>query len=63
MEDITITINNYKGKKLTFTAPEDAIVNILKTKAVTGKDKGKLIDVRINFVYNGIDFKEENTNG
>ena len=62
MEDIKITIENYKGKKLIFTAPENAIVNILKTKAVAGKDKGKLIDVRINFVYDGIDFKEENTN-
>lgn len=57
---ITITIDNYKGKKLTFTAPADATVNLLKTKSVSGKNKGKFIETSINFKYfNGIEIKEE----
>ena len=35
---ITITIDNYKGKKITFTASSDATVNIWKTKSVSGKE-------------------------
>lgn len=31
---ITITINNYKGKKFTFTAPADATVDTMKVKTV-----------------------------
>lgn len=48
---ITITIDNYKGKKLTFTAPsEEAAVHLWKTKSVSGKNKGKLIEAKIYFL-------------
>lgn len=60
---ITITIDNYKGKKITFTAPEDATVNLWKVKAMEGKDKGKLIEVRIYLSDDEIKVKEENYNG
>ena len=56
---ITITIDNYKGKKITFTAPEDATVNLWKVKAMEGKDKGKLIETRIILSSNKIETKEE----
>jgi len=56
---ITITIDNYKGKKITFTAPEDATVNLWKVKAMEGKDKGKLIEARIILSSNKIKTKEE----
>lgn len=57
---ITITVNNYKGKKLTFIAPEDATVEMWKTKSTTGKNKGKLIETKIILIdYDGIKFKEE----
>ena len=61
---ITITIDNYKGKKLTFTAPSNAAVHLWKTKSVSGKNKGKLIEVKIYFLAdNGIEEKEEKYNG
>lgn len=61
---ITITIENYKGKKLTFTAPSDAAVHLWKTKSVSGKNKGKLIEAKIYFLADsGIDVKEEEYNG
>lgn len=59
---ITITIDNYKGQKLTFTVPEDAQVDIWKTKSVSGPNKSKLIEAKIYLLYNnGIDYKEEGT--
>lgn len=61
---ITITIENYKGKKLTFTAPSDAAVHLWKTKSVSGKNKGKLIEAKIYFLADGgIEVKEEEYNG
>ena len=64
MEDITITIENYKGKKLIFTAPSDAAVHIWKTKSASGKNKGKLIETKIYFLFDdGIEEKEEKYNG
>lgn len=60
---ITITINNYKGKKLTFIASSDATINIWKTKSVSGKDKGKLIEAKIYISDDEIEVKEENYNG
>lgn len=61
---ITITIENYKGKKLTFTAPSEAAVHLWKTKSVSGKNKGKLIEVKIYFLSDdGIEEKEEKYNG
>ena len=61
---ITITLDNYKGRKLTFTAPEDAAVHIWKTKSVSEKNKGKLIEVKIYFLADdGIKEKEEKYNG
>lgn len=57
---ITITVNNYKGKKLTFTALADATVEIWKTKSTTGKNKGKLIETKIILMnYGGIKAEEE----
>lgn len=57
---ITITIDNYKGRKLTFTAPEEAVVHMWKTKSVSGRNKSKLIEAKIYFIYDdGIDYKEE----
>ena len=60
---ITITIENYKGKKLTFTASEEAAVHLWKTKSVSGKNKGKLIEAKIYFLADdGIEEKEEEMN-
>lgn len=60
---ITITIDNYKGKKITFTASSDATVNIWKTKSISGKDKGKIIDAKVCIADDEIKIKEENYNG
>ena len=60
---ITITIDNDKGKKLTFTASPEATVNIWKTKSVSGKNKGKLIEAKIYFSDDDIKIKEEEYNG
>lgn len=60
---ITITIDNYKGKKIIFTASSDATINIWKTKSVSGKDKGKIIDAKIYIADDEIKVKEENYNG
>ena len=60
---ITITIDNYKGKKITFTASPDATINIWKTKSVSGKDKGKIIDAKVCIADDEIEVKEENYNG
>ena len=60
---ITITIDNYKGKKITFTASSDATVNIWKTKSVSGKSKGKLIEAKVCIANDEIKIKEENYNG
>lgn len=60
---ITITIDNYKGKKITFTASSDAIVHIWKTKSVSGKNKGKIIDAKVCIADDEIKIKEENYNG
>lgn len=61
---ITITIENYKGKKLTFTASSEAAVHLWKTKSVSGKNKGKLIETKIYFLDDdGIEEKEEKYNG
>lgn len=60
---ITITIENYKGKKLTFTASSEAAVHLWKTKSVSGKNKGKLIEAKIYFLADdGIKEKEEEMN-
>ena len=59
---ITITVENYKGKKITFTASSDATVNIWKTKSVSGKDKGKIIDAKVCIADDEIKIKEENYN-
>ena len=57
---ITITIDNYKGKKLTFTASSEAAVHLWKTKSVSGKNKSKLIEIKIYFLADdGIEEKEE----
>lgn len=60
---ITITIENYKGKKVTFIASPDATINLWKTKSVSGKDKGKLIETKIYLSDSDIKIKEENYNG
>lgn len=61
---ITITINNYKGKKLTFIASSEAAVHIWKTKSVSGQDRGKLIEAKIYLSDNdNIQIKEEDYNG
>ena len=58
---ITITIENYKGKKLTFTASSEAAIHLWKTKSVSGKNKGKLIETKIYLLADdGIEEKEEN---
>ena len=60
---ITITIENYKGKKLTFTASSEAAIHLWKTKSVSGKNKGKLIETKIYFLADdGIEEKEEKYN-
>ena len=48
---ITITIENYKGETVTFYASQDAVVDIWKVKAVKGSNKGRLIEVSINLMY------------
>lgn len=61
---ITITIENYKGKKLTFIASSKAAVHIWKTKSVSGQDRGKLIEAKIYLSDdNEIKVKEEDYNG
>ena len=61
---IIITINNYKGKKLTFIASPEAAVHIWKTKSVAGQDRGKLIEAKIYLSDDDdIQVKEENYNG
>lgn len=60
---ITITVENYKGKKITFTASSNAIVDIWKIKSVSGKDKGKIIDAKVCIADDEIEVKEENYNG
>ena len=61
---ITITIENYKGKKLTFIASSEAAIHLWKTKSVSGKNKGKLIETKIYFLADdGIEEKEEKYNG
>lgn len=60
---ITITIENYKGKKLTFTASSEATIHIWKTKSVSGKNKGKLIETKIYLLADdGTEEKEEDMN-
>lgn len=60
---ITITIDNYKGKKLTFTASSEAAIHLWKTKSVSGKNKGKLIETKIYLLADdGIEIKEEEMN-
>lgn len=60
---ITITIENYKGKKLTFTASSEAAIHLWKTNSVSGKNKGKLIEAKIYFLDDGgIKEKEEEMN-
>lgn len=60
---ITITIENYKGKKLTFTASSEAAIHLWKTKSVSGKNKGKLIETKIYLLADdGIEEKEEDMN-
>lgn len=60
---ITITIDNYKGKKIIFTVSSDATVDIWKIKSVSGKDKGKIIDVKVCIADDEIKIKEEDYNG
>ena len=60
---ITITIDNYKGRKITFTASSDATVNIWKTKSVSGKNKSKVIETKACIVDDEIKIKEEDYNG
>ncbi len=60
---ITITIENYKGKKLTFTASSEAAIHLWKTKSVSGKNRGKLIETKIYLLADdGIEIKEEEMN-
>ena len=58
---ITITINKYKGKKLTYTAPADAIVDMMKIRTVNmfGKND-RLTNVTIELMCDtGIEEIEE----
>ena len=50
---ITIIIENYKGKKLTFTASNEAAVHLWKTKSVSGKKADSHCDVLFHSMNTG----------
>lgn len=64
MDKIIITIENYKGQKLTYSAPEDALIEIWTTKSVKGEHGENITQIGIEMTYpNGIERVEEVYNG
>lgn len=57
---ITVVINNYDGKKVTYQMPEDSLVETCKTQIIRGKNEGMVTQVEINLVCtSGIKIIEE----
>ena len=60
MKDIKITVENYDGRTLTYTAPQSAEVDVWTVSDYDGEVE-RLIEVHINLEYK--DIKEEESNG
>ena len=58
---ITITIENYKGKKLIYSAPVDALVDIMKARTINlDGTNDRLTNINIELMCEtGITEKEE----
>ena len=58
---ITITINNYKGKKLTYSAPVDSFIDIMKARTINlDGSNDRLTNINIELMCEtGIEEKEE----
>lgn len=60
MNNIKITIDNYKGKQIIFQAPEDALVEVWSSRVLRGEGEGKITQIGIEMTHiKGIDFIEE----
>ena len=51
MNNIKITIDNYKGKQLIFQAPEDALVELWNSRVLLGENEGKITQIGIEMTY------------
>ena len=59
-KSIIVTIENYQGKKLTYSIPEEDTINIWTVNTLNGQ-QSFLSNVNIElFGTNGIEVKEEN---
>ena len=58
---ITITIDNYKGRKLTYIVPADSIVDIMKARTINlDGSNDRLTNINIELMCEtGIEEKEE----
>lgn len=58
---ITLIINNYKGKKITYIVPADSIVDIMKARTINlDGSNDRLTNVNIELMCEtGIEEKEE----
>ena len=62
MNKITITVDNYKGKKLTFTMPNSATIDMVHIKEMKDFDL-KLTNITFEVMCSeGINFKGETIN-
>ena len=60
MNDITVTINNYKGKNIIYTIPEDAYIDIWITRTADSDGNQTITNANIElFNIKGINIQEE----
>lgn len=59
-EKITITISNYRGQKVTYTMPENAVINAWSAMIVDGDEAGTIsqIGIEVN-CSDGIEIDKE----
>lgn len=61
---ITVTINNYEGKNLTYTMPDDGDINIWTVSTIDSQGDYKLTNVNLELVHHDeIKIEEEKING
>lgn len=47
MEKITVIIDNYNGKRITYIMPETALIESYRSQVISGKNEGKITNVGI----------------
>ena len=50
MEKITVIIDNYNGKRITYIMPETALIESYRSQVISGKNEGKITHVGIEIV-------------